>query len=177
MGTENPNKSENTEPNLPPKDGEQINDNKGKDEGSSSTPPAPSKSDKGFREQQSRADRTAAELEAANERLDELENTLLLQQRDGDIKAFIKENGSKYPDVTVEDLDRFALSHDDLEETAKYLQGRHEKIKQDTLANAREVPDDSISDEEYEKEAKKLQESSDPSRFEKWLRLKNRKRK
>ena len=169
MENENPAPNENPpneQGNQPP-----VNDDKGKGKGSSSKPTV-DKQAEAYREQQSRADRAEAERDEVAERLEFLEGEAVERMRDKAIADFRKENGEKYPNVTDEDLVRFATGPDDLEETAKYLQEKHDKIKQDTLASARDVPDDSISQSEFDAEKKKLDESNDPDRFNKWLRLK-----
>lgn len=164
--------NENPKPPTTPPNGDQaVNDDKGGAKGSSNKPPV-DKQTEAYRQQQARADRAEAERDEVAERLDFLESEAVDRMRDKAIAEFRKENGEKFPDVSSEDLAKFATSPDDLEETAKYLQDKADKFKQDTLANARDVPDDSITQAEFEAEKKKLDESNDPNRFQKWLRLK-----
>lgn len=124
-----------------------------------------------YRKQQSRADKAESEKDELAQRLDFLETQAMIGMRDNAVKDFLKENGDKYPNVSTEDLVRFATSPDDLEDTAKYLQTKHDKTRESVLAAAREVPEESITAEQKAEELKKLEQSNDPNRFSKFLKL------
>lgn len=167
---------ENPKPKETPSSSEQpqapvTTDDKGNGKGSNNQP---SKQDEAFREQQSRADRANSENDSLREDVDFLQSFAYEKMRDDAVKDFLKEKGKEFPNVKAEDLKKFVSSPDEMEETAKYLQDKYQEIQQDTLASAREVPDNSITQAEFDKEKKALDESNDPNRFQKWLRLKSK---
>lgn len=124
-----------------------------------------------YRKQQSRADKAESDKDEMAERLNFLEAQAMIGMRDSAVKEFLSENSNKYPNVSTDDLVRFASSPDDLEDTAKYLQKKHDETKESVLAAAREVPEESITAEQKAKELKELEQSNDPNRFSKFLRL------
>lgn len=71
-------------------------------------------------------------------------------------KKFLKENAETFTDVEVEDL-AFAQSEDDFEKLAKKAQDRLDRVRNKALQDVHQVPDDSLTDEEADKELEKLQ--------------------
>lgn len=146
-----------------------------KDQGNGSTNQNPSdnKGDKAYREQQSRADKATNERDQLNNRVAFLENFAADNMKNQLISGFLKENQTKYPDVTAEDLQKFVNSPDDLEEVAKHLQTKYQDIRQSTLTSVREVPDDSMTEQEKSDAKSKIKED-DPNRFGKWLSIQSK---
>lgn len=169
-----------SEPTNPPKEAPSSSDPK-KDPGTTEnngegqgSPGEPNENGKqAYRKIQSRADKAEAENSDLEERLAYLESTANEAARDKIVKEFLDNKGKDYPDVSAEDLARFATSPDDLEETAKYLQSKTEKIRQSTLAAARNVPEESMTAAEKEQALKELK----PSRgsFQDFIRIKTTK--
>lgn len=140
--------------NLP---NEQINDDN--DQAGSKTP-SNDQQHEGYRKQQSRADKAEAENQQLNERLATLEEVAMGSVKEKLVGEFITENKDKYPDVTKEDLADLVNSPDDMEIVAKKLQKKAEDIKERTLANAREVPEITMTEAEKKKALAELKPSA-----------------
>lgn len=122
--------------------------------------PTDEKQKEAYRQAQSRADKAEAGKNETDERLAFLEGIAGESMKKTMISDFVKEFGSKYPDVSVDDLNELATSPDELESKAKYLQKKVDDLKQSTLASVREVPSDTMSAEEKAKALKELKPSS-----------------
>ncbi len=122
--------------------------------------PNDEKQKEAYRKEQSRADKAEAGKNDTDERLAFLEGIAGESMKKTMISDFVKEFGSKYPDVSVDDLNELATSPDELESKAKYLQKKVTDLKQSTLASVREVPADTMSAEEKAKALKELKPSS-----------------
>lgn len=150
-----------------------TDENKGNGNGS----PAPSENNKqveAYRQQQARADKNASEADDLRERTEMLESLAMEQMRDKAVKEFLTEKGKDYPNVTSDDLVRFASGPDDLEEVAKYLEDKAQGVRQSVLDDVRQVPDDSLTEEQAKAELKKLESSNDPHRFGKFMAIQSR---
>jgi len=122
-----------------------------------------------YREQQSRADKAESQLSETDQRLAFLESVAGESMRERMTSEFIAENKDTYPDVTAEDLKELVSSPDDFERVAKHLQKKHEDIRQSTLASVREVPDQSMTEDE--KTAEKAKIKPGPRSFGEFLRI------
>lgn len=143
-----------------------------KDTGNGS--PAPVENNKqveAYRKKQAEADGAKSELDAMREDMDFMSSIVSEQYREKVVGDFLKDNGEKYPNVTADDLKRFAGSVEDMEETAKYLEGRIKGSSQALLEEMRNVPEETLTADEKAKALKNLEASNDPNKFAKFLRL------
>ena len=125
----------------------------------------------GYRKQQSRADKAEAERDELAGRVGTLESIAMGTVRDQFVSDFMKEHGTDYPDVTADDLKQFASDPDDMETVAKTLQKKAEDIKQKALADVREVPDNSMTQAEKDKQLAELKKNPGPRSFGDYLRI------
>lgn len=85
------------------------------------------------------------------------------------IKAFLKENKEKFPDVKFADLQHATPAT--LEAEAARVQRRLEDHAQNRIMNIEKATAPVLSPEQREAELKKLKESNDPAAFEKMAEL------
>lgn len=143
------------------------------DGGQGSPAPVEDKQAEAYRKMQSEKDKTAAENGDLRETVEFLQQEAAERMKNKAIGDFLKENAEKYPDVTAEDL-QFATSEEDLERIATHWQTKAAKQRQQVLADVRQVPDNSITETEKQKELDKLKTSNSPNRFLDYLRLEAR---
>lgn len=124
-----------------------------------------------YRKQQARADKAQAENEELTERLATLEEVVVGDVKKKLTKDFLRENKEKYPDVKTDDLIDLIGSPDDLERVADKLQKRFEQHRTDTLAKVREVPEDSMTQAEKDKQLADLKEKPSANSFADYLKI------
>lgn len=159
-----------TPANTPPSSDKGTTDEKGAGNGS----PAPVEDNKqveAYRKKQSEVDQGKSELDSMREDVDFLTQVAMEGHRDKLIADFLAEKGKEYPNVTADDLKRFAGSAEELDDTAKYLEGRIKTSSQSLLEEMRNVPEETMTDDEKAKALKNLESSNDPNRFAKFLRI------
>lgn len=155
---------EDANPNM----GDGIENSKGSDDGQ---PDA-------VRKLQSDRDRTKAENAKLQERLDALEGQVGMSAKNQAISEYLEANKDKYPDVDKNDL-QYASSVEEIEELAKSSQARADRIRNKTLQDLQNVPADTLSQEEYDKQIAELEqevEKTGKSGFAKFLDLKSKRR-
>lgn len=126
-----------------------------------------------YRKQQSAKDKALHESDDIHDRLEFLEGIAGESMKEKMVTEFVSEHQKDFPDVSADDLKELVNSPADFEKVAKFLQKKHEDIKQSTLSSVREVPDDSMTADEKQAEIDKI-EPSDNS-FGRWLHIASKK--
>lgn len=136
----------------------------------------PIESNDPLRKLQSERDKERAKREELEARLEALEGVQGEQARDDAAKAFLAENKDKYGDVDVTDL-AFATKPEDFETLAQKAQDRLDRVKNKALEDVHKPQDVSLSEEDADKELKKLEKEPEPGAFGKFLSIRSRTRK
>lgn len=116
-----------------------------------------------------------SERDKLRARLDNLEGFAAEQMREKIATTFLQENKDKFPDVDVDDF-ALAESEEQLEELAKKAQDKADRIRNKALADVHNVPDDSLTEDQAEKELNELEKKPNRHSFQDFLRIRQRTR-
>lgn len=133
--------------------------------GSSNQPKGPSEAER----------KLQSDRDKLRERVAELEGYAVEGMREKAVNSFLKENKSKFPDVALEDF-AFAESPEQFEEIAKKQQDRMDRVKLKAIEDVHKPQDDSLTDEQVEKEVSKLEKEPPKNAFQQFLSLQQRRK-
>jgi hypothetical protein len=120
--------------------------------------PAVDPAEQARRDQQSKKDKKASELDETSERLNFLEAREMERVRDQSVSDFLSRHSDKYPDVAKTDpLFKHAENEDAVKEIADEIQNRYKDAEQKALERVQVESDQGLTDEEIAEQEKELE--------------------